>query len=194
MAKKKKSIIRNHENATGGGPAIDIKLTTEEEKVIDILGPIVIEGDQKIPESSCSFVFDDHNYSIVEETLEEENIEDTSEYVEEDMAIDFVVGEEDTQKDEASNEVPCSKVIPLVTPKRRPFSEQKDNNFKAKKPVRVQRLQRSINANDQLVKLTEKKIKLKENNLSLYKRDVVAKENIASSLQQLCNFFINEKQ
>lgn len=198
VAKKKKSIIRNYQNGTGGGPSIDIKLTTEEEKVIDILGPIVTEGDLQIPESSCSFVFDDHTYSTVKETQEEVMIEDSSGHIEEDIAIELITEEEETQKYESDDEAMNEGISETkVTPKRKYIDKHLPeviSNSKTKKAVRVQRLEHSINANDQLVKLSEKKIKLKENYLSLYKRDVTAKETIASTLQQLCSFFHSQSQ
>ncbi|CAH0560397.1 unnamed protein product [Brassicogethes aeneus] len=74
-AKAKNSNIRRHAGATGGGPAINSKLTdTEYEIVNTMIVPTVIEGNNNIFESSIVFGFDELPLTQDQPLLEEQPV------------------------------------------------------------------------------------------------------------------------
>ncbi|CAH0564419.1 unnamed protein product [Brassicogethes aeneus] len=77
-AKKKGSALKTHFRQTGGGPPLtDIKITKEEQKVLDIIGTTATEGHPTIIESGCSFAFDANhgNESVILEYVVNPNMD-----------------------------------------------------------------------------------------------------------------------
>ncbi|XP_050310044.1 uncharacterized protein LOC126745999 [Anthonomus grandis grandis] len=61
-SKKKKTEIRNHQMGTGGGPAV-ADLNSYDEKILELIGPVLVDGDRNVEESSCHFTVSSLNES-----------------------------------------------------------------------------------------------------------------------------------
>ena len=189
LAKRKSSAIKNHKKETGGGPPITDKLTNDDEKILEMIGTVVVEGDSLVLESACNFEFDNVHLDNTNGGGEEQEI--------------LIVNEIENVK--SIKEENSERKIKLNLQQRRSFPEDKtetpltshaqenvniispQNSLVKKKneKIRVQRLDKAQEANNKLLSLTEKKI-------TLYKRDVEAKESIAKSLDLLVNYYIKK--
>ncbi|CAG9763559.1 unnamed protein product [Ceutorhynchus assimilis] len=169
--KTKSATIRRHLDQTGGGPPINEEITNEDQKILNLISPVVIEGMPEVAESMTVFTMP---------PKKEVKPSTSSSFVP--VEVDVIVSNPrvDQTVDEPEDE-------PLVTPRVTP-NEAKGSRF-SKTPVRVQRLDRSIGASEKMAKIMEGKNIIYENYLkekiSLMRRDCEAKERIASALEHL---------
>ncbi|CAH0558662.1 unnamed protein product [Brassicogethes aeneus] len=176
--KSKKSSIKRYTQCTGGGPSINTQLNTDDEKILDIIGPVAVEG-QNVEESLVEF---DDSDIIVEysEAPETVNISET--------------------KNNSNNENPQQKpIVPSVIlnnnkENSKPTEQPKLNGSKIpSRKRRIQRLEHTITATEKLSQQTERKILLKEeyyiNKLQLYQEEVDAKKRIADALESIAAHF-----
>ena len=133
--KSKKADIIKQSKKTGGGPPPE-DLDSGEEKIIQIIGNTVIEG-QDVPESTIRFNWDGDSSS----QLPAELLEPTEEQVEE--------------------------------KKERILPEEKPQFSRKRKARPAERLDKSLKASEQLVKLTTEKNKMKE---KYYKKKIILLE------------------
>lgn len=171
--KKKSTEIKNHKMGTGGGPATAMKMDNDEQRIINLIGPVLVDGDPNINESACEFIFEgDLEGSTVEyftKSLETQELAPTMTVKSSNAAVKCL-----------------SEAIKLP-------SVGDSTASKKRVTTKMQRLNKTVEANEKLLSLTEDQNKL-------YKRDVEANESkaeslksIAESLKMLVEHLINKE-
>lgn len=167
-------------------------MTDEEEKIINIVGSVAVEGDNLVQESSCTFF--DHDY--VNEIVISQNLtgapdiaapstpsRDTKESALKQVKFtdDLEIAGSSTENMDTKENIPTERKCPYKSGNKKKF-------------VRVQRLNSALEASDKLINLTEtrnsEKTKYLHTKLKLYEREVVAKEKTANILENLYLYFI----
>lgn len=157
-------MIKNDQRRTGGGPPVNLVLTNEEESIVGMIGSTLTDGHQNILESDTTF--DRDTVEVLDDILVDHNY----------------VGNQISVKSEIRN-LPSTSNTP-VNPEVKP---------KRKKIVRVERLNNSIEAAQNLAVQTEQfnrqSGEYQKRKLELYEKDIEAKNRIAIALEKIAASF-----
>ncbi|KAL5244253.1 hypothetical protein ACI65C_011663 [Semiaphis heraclei] len=154
--KGKAGIMRKEQNKTGGGEVDYSELSELEKKVLDVLGPTVVEGHSSISESPADMTFLKSN------------------------TLCFSGLEEITENDNDMPSVP--EYFSSIQLPKSPIRSNSGKNFRKKKNI----LSRIVEASRSLASISSERNKLKANyykqKLLLLERQTVAKEKKANAL------------
>ncbi|KAL5244242.1 hypothetical protein ACI65C_011652 [Semiaphis heraclei] len=192
--KGKAGIMRKEQNKTGGGEVDYSELSELEKKVLDVLGPTVVEGHSSISESPADMTFLKSNTLLTEDTTacydNVQNINENTQQVssndldrddvEEMFDACFSGLEEITENDNDMPSVP--EYFSSIQLPKSPIRSNSGKNFRKKKNI----LSRIVEASRSLASISSERNKLKANyykqKLLLLERQTVAKEKKANAL------------
>lgn len=164
--KTKKSLLKRHQEGTGGGPPSHIKINDEDEEILEIIGKVAAEGDPHVKESQAEF-YDQYSLSNISHD-HEYTFEDENEFI------------------EAHEEVVH---IPMEKKEEPDVKIKKQTTTTDGRQTRTKRLENSIIAREKLATLTQTKIALKEqyynNKLNVLKEELEVKRRIAKALEAI---------
>ncbi|KAL5245813.1 hypothetical protein ACI65C_012951 [Semiaphis heraclei] len=184
----------NEWRKTGGGEVDYSELSELEKKVLDVLGPTVVEGHSSISESPADMTFLKSNTLLTEDTTacydNVQNINENTQQVssndldrddvEEMFDACFSGLEEITENDNDMPSVP--EYFSSIQLPKSPIRSNSGKNFRKKKNI----LSRTIEASRSLASISSERNKLKANyykqKLLLLERQTVAKEKKANAL------------